>query len=166
MKKLILISMFTLLFGMVSATAININSLTYSNLNTGDKIIAEITVTNPNVFQDLRDVTLTWSQQNNPNAWTECNSIWNSINQTSWKWNCILTVTPQMNTSSNVYVNAITNSGNNSNILLGNFAFKGAAFPTPTTKYGPVKCVSTQICGKTMNKVCIKYTTRTTCSNR
>lgn len=168
MKQLILIGFFVLLLvGLSSATSITVNSLNYSTLNRGDTIVASVTVNNPNVYQDLRDVTLNWVQSNNANAWTECNSQWNSITQTTWDWLCILTVTPQMNMTSDVNIRAVTRSGNDAGVLLGNFAFKGTPFPVPTTRYGPVKCITTQgscaIYEKIGDLICNSYNRNGTC---
>lgn len=150
------------MINLVSAISINVNSLDYSSLNTGDKIIVDINVTGERIYQDLRFPYLTWIQSNSPNSWVGCNSI-KLINSTNWNWLCILTVTPYMNTASDVYIKTNTHSGNNTEILLGTFQFNGTAFPNYD-----VNCSITKYCSKykqICEKVCVRYDNNGNCRN-
>lgn len=125
------------LSSVASATSITVNSLVQkdrdgnligSAQNVADQIFIDITVTSPNVYQNLRYPYVKWSQPNNPNAWVGCNAV-TLIDSQNWNWLCILTVTPQMNQTSNVYLETNTHNGDNAEVLLGTWDFNAKPFP-------------------------------------
>ncbi|MBU0958590.1 MAG: hypothetical protein KKB31_01465 [Nanoarchaeota archaeon] len=135
MKRIVVFGLLFLVCAfVVSATApeITVNSLKYkdrfgSNIatpeNTGDQIIAKITVKDTDGFRDIRRTELTWGT----NSWVDCSRL--NVFPQKIRYSCILTVTPFMNTLTDVNIK-VTASDNSEYIqLLGTYDFKGEQFP-------------------------------------
>jgi hypothetical protein len=90
-------------------------------LGNGDYIRANITVIDDYSWGNISYAYLSWGS-----SYVYCNHVSHTV--TDRLFACIMTVTPAMNTTQDVYVHAVTKGGN-VDLLLGTYDFMGTPFP-------------------------------------